>query len=87
MYKPGRGGGVPEVLGPAEVRDYGELLVQQGYIVMGVRLKGHGTSPYALQNQSWQDWYNSVEYNFKSFPFAGTSSFGKFSKYFRDFSS
>lgn len=47
--------------GPAEVRDYGEFLVQQGYIVMGVRLKGHGTSPYALQNQSWQDWYNSVE--------------------------
>jgi len=47
--------------GPAEVRDYGEFLVQQGYIVMGVRLKGHGTSPYALQNQSWEDWYNSVE--------------------------
>lgn len=45
---------------PAELRDYGEHLVKQGYTVMGVRLKGHGTSPYALQNQTWQDWYNSV---------------------------
>jgi esterase/lipase len=46
---------------PAEVREYGEYLVKQGYIVMGVRLKGHGTSPYALQNQSWEDWYYSAE--------------------------
>jgi esterase/lipase len=46
---------------PAEVREYGEYLVKQGYIVMGVRLKGHGTSPYALQNQSWEDWHYSVE--------------------------
>jgi esterase/lipase len=45
---------------PAELRDYGEHLVQQGYTVMGIRLKGHGSSPYALQNQTWQDWYNSV---------------------------
>ncbi|WP_411726595.1 alpha/beta fold hydrolase [Methyloglobulus sp.] len=45
---------------PAELRDYGEYLVQQGYTVMGVRLKGHGSSPYALQNQTWEDWYQSV---------------------------
>jgi esterase/lipase len=45
---------------PAEVRDYGEYLVRQGYTVMGVRLKGHGTSPYALQNQTRKDWYQSV---------------------------
>lgn len=45
---------------PAELRDYGEYLVKKGYTVMGVRLKGHGTSPYALQNQTWQDWYYST---------------------------
>jgi esterase/lipase len=45
---------------PAELRDYGDYLVNQGYTVMGVRLKGHGSSPYALQNQSWEDWYQSV---------------------------
>ena len=45
---------------PAELRDYGKHLVKQGYTVMGVRLKGHGSSPYALQNQRWEDWYQSV---------------------------
>ena len=45
---------------PAELRGYGEHLVQQGYTVMGVRLKGHGSSPYALRDQTWEDWYGSV---------------------------
>ena len=45
---------------PAELKDYGEHLVLQGYTVMGVRLKGHGSSPYALRDQCWEDWYGSV---------------------------
>jgi len=45
---------------PAELRDYGEHLVRQGYTVMGVRLEGHGSSPCALRNQTWEDWYASV---------------------------
>jgi esterase/lipase len=45
---------------PAELRAYGEFLAQQGYTVMGVRLKGHGSSPYALRNQTREDWYASV---------------------------
>lgn len=45
---------------PAELRDYGEYLVKQGYTVMGVRLKGHGSSPCALRNQTYEDWYASV---------------------------
>ena len=49
---------------PAELRDYGEHLVQQGYTVMAVRLKGHGSSPYALRNQTWEDWYASVQRSF-----------------------
>jgi len=45
---------------PAELRGYGEYLVNQGYTVLGVRLKGHGSSPYALKNTTWKDWYYSV---------------------------
>ena len=45
---------------PAELRAYGEYLVAQGYNVFGVRLKGHGSSPYALRDTSWKDWYASV---------------------------
>ncbi len=49
---------------PAELRTYGEYLVKQGYTVMGIRLKGHGTSPYALRDQSWEDWYGCVQRGF-----------------------
>ena len=45
---------------PAEVADYGIELVNQGYTVMGVRVKGHGTSPYDLRGRSVEDWYASV---------------------------
>lgn len=50
--------------GPAELRAYGEYLVKQGYTVLGIRLKGHGTSPYALRDQSWEDWYGCVQRGF-----------------------
>ncbi len=46
---------------PAEVRDFGNKLHEAGYTVLGVRLKGHGTSPWDLRERSWQDWYASVE--------------------------
>lgn len=45
---------------PAEVRGLAELLMQQGYFVLAIRLKGHGTSPYDLHKQTYQDWFNSV---------------------------
>ncbi|MDP2176888.1 alpha/beta fold hydrolase [Methylicorpusculum sp.] len=50
---------------PAELRNYGEHLALQGYTVMGVRLKGHGTSPYALRAQAMEDWFASVVRGFK----------------------
>ncbi|MGZ5601218.1 MAG: alpha/beta fold hydrolase [Methylobacter sp.] len=49
---------------PAELRAYGEYLLKQGYTVLGIRLKGHGTSPYALRDQSWEDWYCCVQRGF-----------------------
>lgn len=46
---------------PAEVRSFGEELHELGYITLGVRLKGHGTSPWDLRDRSWKDWMRSVE--------------------------
>ena len=45
---------------PAEARPFGEKLKALGYPVIGVRLKGHGTSPWDLRERSWQDWLESV---------------------------
>jgi esterase/lipase len=45
---------------PAEVRPFGEKLNALGYPVIGVRLKGHGTSPWDLRERNWQDWLGSV---------------------------
>jgi esterase/lipase len=50
---------------PAEVREYGEMLCDTGFIVMGPRLSGHGTSPHALQKRTRVDWYTSVEIGFE----------------------
>ncbi len=49
---------------PAEVRDYGHYLAKQGYTVLGIRLKGHGTSPYALRDLSFEQWFHSVKRGF-----------------------
>ncbi len=45
---------------PAEVRPFGERLRDLGYPVIGVRLKGHGTSPWDLMARSQTDWLVSV---------------------------
>jgi len=47
--------------GPAELRSLGERLYAAGHHVLGVRLKGHGTSPWDLRNRNWHDWVASVE--------------------------
>ncbi len=49
---------------PAELREYGDYLAKQGYTVLGIRLVGHGTSPYALRDQQWQGWYSCVQRGF-----------------------
>ena len=46
--------------GPAEMRSLGERLHAEGHHVIGVRLKGHGTSPWDLRSRNWQDWLASV---------------------------
>ncbi|MEC4748166.1 alpha/beta fold hydrolase [Methylomicrobium sp. Wu6] len=49
---------------PAELREYGRYLADQGYTVLGIRLKGHGTSPYALRDVSCEQWFDSVQRGF-----------------------
>ncbi len=45
---------------PAVMRPLGEELANAGYTVLGVRLKGHGTSPCDLRERSWREWLQSV---------------------------
>lgn len=49
---------------PAEMRPFGEKLHKLGFHVMGVRLKGHGTSPWDLRDRDWQEWLASVTRGF-----------------------
>ncbi len=46
---------------PAEMRGLGERLHAAGHHVLGVRLKGHGTSPWDLRDRDWHEWAASVE--------------------------
>ena len=50
---------------PAELRDFGEELQKQGYAVLGVRLAGHGTSPWDLHQRKWEDWLMSVRRGYR----------------------
>ena len=66
FLKPEKNNGVGIILihgllaSPAEVKGYGEELLNLGYTVLGVRIKGHGTSPYDLRTRIYEDWYESV---------------------------
>ncbi len=45
---------------PAELKHVGQQLAELGYSVLGVRLKGHGTSPWDLHERTWEEWFASV---------------------------
>ena len=45
---------------PGEMVPLAYHLHSHGLTVYVVRLRGHGTSPYDLQQRSWQEWYASV---------------------------
>ncbi len=50
---------------PAEVADYGRTLLAEGHAVLGIRLAGHGTSPWDLKARSWPEWLNSVRRGYR----------------------
>ncbi|MCL1973177.1 MAG: alpha/beta hydrolase [Endomicrobia bacterium] len=41
---------------PYSMRHIGQLYYQKGFIVLGLRMTGHGTVPAALTKITWQDW-------------------------------
>jgi esterase/lipase len=45
---------------PAEMRSLGDRLHADGCHVVGIRLKGHGTSPWDLRDRNWHEWAESV---------------------------
>ncbi len=45
---------------PMEMKELALYLHENNINVYAPRLKGHGTTAYDLQNNSWQDWYNSL---------------------------
>ncbi len=71
LLKPKKSNGIGVLLihgllaSPAEVRGYAEALLEQGYVVFGIRIIGHGTSPYDLRDQAYEDWYQSVKRGLK----------------------
>ena len=50
---------------PAELRELAEKFANEGFIAIGCRLKGHGTSPWDLHERTWQDWRQSVQQSIK----------------------
>ena len=50
---------------PAEMRSLGDRLHAEGHHVLGVRLKGHGTSPWDLRSRDWNDWLASAVRGFE----------------------
>lgn len=50
---------------PAELRSLAEKICAAGYPVVGVRLEGHGTSPWDLGDRTWLDWLASVRRGYR----------------------
>ncbi len=50
---------------PAELSAFGQRLAGLGHPVIGVRLAGHGTSPWDLRDRTWRDWLDSVRHAYK----------------------
>ncbi len=50
---------------PAELKVFGGQLHKEGFAVMGVRLAGHGTSPWDLHHRYEHEWLNSVQRSYK----------------------
>lgn len=56
---------------PAELKRLGERIAAAGHPVIGVRLKGHGTSPHDLATRDWKEWLDTVENGYRIIsPFA-----------------
>lgn len=68
FYFPGDRRGVLLIHGftgtPAHMRPLGEALGREGYTVLGVRLRGHGTQIADMELCKWSDWLRDVRDGF-----------------------
>ena len=46
---------------PAELRELGENLSEEGYTVLGIKLSGHGTIVEDMEKSNYKDWIKSAE--------------------------
>jgi len=51
---------------PWEMRALGAALADAGYLAMGIRLPGHGTSPADLAERRYEEWLQEVERGYLS---------------------
>lgn len=50
---------------PAELRELGEKLHEEGYTVLGIKLAGHGTKIEDMEKSTYKDWMKSVVNGYK----------------------
>ena len=50
---------------PAELKEFADKMYDKNYPVLGVRLSGHGTSPYDLDTRKWQEWLDSTRRGYR----------------------
>lgn len=46
---------------PWEMRPFGRALAKEGFLTLGIRLPGHGTTPDDLSKRDWKEWLHAVE--------------------------
>jgi carboxylesterase len=61
---------------PWEMRLFGEALAAEGYLAIGVRLPGHGTTAEDLVHRSYEEWLATVERGYRLLAEKGLRCYG-----------
>lgn len=61
---------------PWEMRLFGKALAAEGYLALGVRLPGHGTTAEDLANRRYEEWLAAVERGYRLLAGRGLRCYG-----------